>query len=96
MVKMKKIILLITLLLVLNGCVDLVQNGEETISLNYSETGSVFFEHRIQGEKGALFYEWEGDCTQKVKGLLDSNISNLQKQTIEIQNCILCLRHINI
>ncbi len=84
---MKKIFLLtIILFLLLSGCVDLVKNGEETISLTYSKNGTVRIEHKIQGEKGTLYFNWDGDCTQQAKAVIDSNISNFQTQSLEIKN----------
>ncbi|MFH1664326.1 MAG: hypothetical protein ABH986_06015 [archaeon] len=84
---MKKVLAgLIILLIVLSGCIELVKNGGETISINYSKSGSVRFEHSIKGEKGELFYSWEGDCTQKAKSLIDGNISFFQKQNLDAQN----------
>lgn len=77
---------LILFLIVLSGCIELVKNGEETILLNYTKNGSVYFEHTIKGEKGELYFNWEGDCTAKAKEILDANISYLQKQSQEINS----------
>jgi hypothetical protein len=82
---MKRIVILLLLFLLLNGCIDLVKNGDETIKINYLKNGSVKFEHSIKGEKGELFFDWEGDCTQKAKDLLDANIVFLQKQILETE-----------
>ncbi len=83
--KMKITAGLILFLIVLSGCIELAKNGEETILLNYSKTGSVYFEHTIKGEKGELYFNWEGDCTNKAKEIIDANISNFQKQSLDIQ-----------
>ena len=85
----KKMVLILAALLwftVLSGCIDLVKNGQESIGLVYSKNGLVYFNHSIQGEKGELFFQWEGDCTQQAKDLLDANINFMQKQSIEIKN----------
>jgi len=84
----KKIVLILAVLFcltVLSGCVDLVKNGQESITLTYSKEGLVYFNHKIEGEKGELFFQWEGDCTQQAKELVDSNINFLSKQSLEIK-----------
>lgn len=84
----KKIALSLTLLIcltALSGCIDLVKNGQETITLTYSKDGLVYFTHKIEAEKGELFLQWEGDCTQQAKEMLDSNITFLKKQSLEIK-----------
>jgi hypothetical protein len=86
--KIKKIsfVLSICLLIVFSGCVQLVKNGEETIQINYSKSGSAYFAHTIKGQKGEAYFNWEGDCTNLAKGIIDANISNFQKQSLEIKN----------
>ncbi len=83
---MKKIMFISMLLLLFAGCISLVQNGEETISISYLKDGSVRFDHQIKGEKGSLYLDWEGDCTPKVKQMIDTNISFIQKETNNIKN----------
>jgi len=87
--KKQTIFLLIILITALTGCIELVKNGDETISINYSKNGSVRFEHSIKGEKGELFYGWEGDCTQKIKDMIDSNISFFHSEILEAENSTL-------
>ncbi len=80
------IVLALLCFTILTGCIDLVKNGQETIHLTYSKNGLVVFRHTIEGEKGSLFYQWEGDCTEQAKSLLDSNISYLKKENIKIND----------
>lgn len=86
--KTKKIVFVLSvfLLVMFTGCIQLVKNGEETIQINYSKNGSAYFVHTIKGQKGDAYFNWEGDCTNLAKGIIDANIGNFQKQSLEIKN----------